>query len=164
MDAGRMPSWPLRQGEEAVLEVNSARDDSEPSHDSVLPAGSESSRPVDAGDIPQASRDGILPAFGEYSAQADREASQPASSDDVLPAGTEGSVHPDNESPRSTDHGGVPRDASEPEESRPQSSAGVSLSTPVKQELEVKSEPCSEDESLDLGSPLRMVCSWQTLR
>ncbi|KAH6956584.1 hypothetical protein DER45DRAFT_614542 [Fusarium avenaceum] len=119
MDAGRMPSWPLRQVEEAALEENSARDDSEPSHDGVLPAGSESSRPVDAGDIPQASLDG------------------------VLPAGTEDSVHPDNESPHSTDRGGVPHDA-------------------IKQELEVKSEPCSEDESLDLGSPLRMDLPWDT--
>ncbi|KAG5664413.1 hypothetical protein KAF25_008147 [Fusarium avenaceum] len=136
MDAGRMPSWPLRQGEEAVLEENSARDDSEPSYDGVLPAGSESSRPVDAGDIPQASRDG------------------------VLSAGTEGSVHPDNESPRSVDRGGVPQGANEPEESRPQSSVGASLSTPVKQELEVKSEPCSDDESLNLGSPLRMDLPW----
>lgn len=93
-----MPSWPLRQGEEAVLDENSARDDSEASH------------PADAGDVPQG--------------------------------------------------------ASEPEESRQQSSVGVSLSGPVEQEPEIKSESSSEDESSNLEPelPLRMVCSWYILR
>jgi hypothetical protein len=58
-----------------------------------------------------------------------------ASRDGILPAGSESS--------RPVDTGDVPQDASEPEESRLQSSVGVSLPTPAKQEPDIKSESSS---------------------
>lgn len=73
MDAGRMPSWPLRQCGEAALDENSAQADRQPSNS------------VNAGDVPQTHSDDVLPASGDDSVQPDREPHPSADGGDTPP-------------------------------------------------------------------------------
>ncbi|KAM0275500.1 hypothetical protein ACHAPA_000363 [Fusarium lateritium] len=141
MDAGRMPTWPLTQSEEATPDENGEQ------------AVREPSRPVDAGDD-------LLVVPEQDNAQADRESSRPADAGDVLPASHDGAVPLREENPAQPSSVPARRDPSEPEEGRPQSSAVENPSTPVKEEPDCKSESGSDQEPSTSEAPFRMDLPW----